>query len=212
MASHSRSSAAMRSSNQWRTSRPSLRSGVAVRPSSSTGCEVVEQPLVRGRGGVVELVDDRRRRSGRVECVEVGGVEALDRGEDVLEPRRAAAPPTHFSPNDGVAQRVAEGGEALVEDLLAVGDEEQSVARERRREAARSRPRPSPSCRCRSPRRAGCGGAPAGARARSARAALLERPSSSSIGLSSSCGPSAPARCARANSSGSYGTKSPLAQ
>jgi len=27
----------MRSSNQWRMGRPSLRSGVAVRPSSSTG-------------------------------------------------------------------------------------------------------------------------------------------------------------------------------
>ena len=58
-----------------RTSSPSDRSGVAVRPSSSRGCEVVEQPPV-GRGlGVVELVDDddlesvggevarRRRRS-----------------------------------------------------------------------------------------------------------------------------------------------------
>ncbi len=40
--------------------------------------------------------------------------------------RVGRAPPTHFSPNDGVAERVAEGGEALVEDLLAVGDEQQA--------------------------------------------------------------------------------------
>jgi hypothetical protein len=48
----------MRSSNQCRIGMPSLRSGVAVRPSSSTGCTWLEQPLVGGRGGVVELVDD----------------------------------------------------------------------------------------------------------------------------------------------------------
>ena len=40
--------------------------------------------------------------------------------------RVGRAPPTHFSPNDAVAQRVAERGEALVEDLLAVGDEQQA--------------------------------------------------------------------------------------
>ena len=40
--------------------------------------------------------------------------------------RVGRAPPTHFSPNDGIAERVAERGEALVEDLLAVGDEQQS--------------------------------------------------------------------------------------
>ena len=58
IASHSRSSAAMRSSNQCRIGSPSLRSGVAVRPSSSTGLDVVEELLVGRRGGVVELVDD----------------------------------------------------------------------------------------------------------------------------------------------------------
>ena len=35
---------------------PSARSGVAVRPRSSTGLEVVEQPAVGRRLGVVELV------------------------------------------------------------------------------------------------------------------------------------------------------------
>lgn len=35
------------------------------------------------------------------------------------------APPTHFSPKDVVTEGVAEGCEALVEDLLAVSDEQQ---------------------------------------------------------------------------------------
>jgi hypothetical protein len=58
MASHRRSSAAMRSSNQCRTAGRRLRSGVAVRPSSSTGCRWSSSALVGGRRGVVELVDD----------------------------------------------------------------------------------------------------------------------------------------------------------
>ena len=44
--------------------------------------------------------------------------------------RSGRAPPTHFSPNDGVAERVAERREALLEDLLAVGDEQQSRSAE----------------------------------------------------------------------------------
>ena len=48
----------MRSSNQCRIGSPSLRSGVAVSPSSSDGRRLVEDPLVGGRSGVVELVDD----------------------------------------------------------------------------------------------------------------------------------------------------------
>ena len=55
----------MRSSNQCRIGSPSLRSGVAVRPSSSTGVEVVEQRArrtARRRGGTRRR---SRRRSGR---------------------------------------------------------------------------------------------------------------------------------------------------
>ena len=37
---------------------PSIRSGVAVRPSSSFGCEVVEDLPIGRRSGVMELVDD----------------------------------------------------------------------------------------------------------------------------------------------------------
>ena len=72
IASHSRSSAAMRSSNQCRIGSPSLRSGCRGQPEQLDGREVVEHPLVRGGGGVVELVDDhdvevvgRQSRRGR---------------------------------------------------------------------------------------------------------------------------------------------------
>ena len=142
IASQSRSSAAMRSSNHCRIGRPSLRSGVAVRPSSSTGCEVVEQPLVRRRGGVVELVDDHD-----VEVIRGPARRGPRRAGSGSRRRRArsrsvVAPPTHFSPKDGVAQRVPEGREALVEDLLAVGDEEQPRPGELARPARRSRAPP----------------------------------------------------------------------
>src|SRR3546814_14491192 len=58
-----------------------------------------------------------------------GGAQALERGEDVLEPCRLRAADPLLA-EGGVAQGVAEGGEALVEDLLAVGDEQQAGAGE----------------------------------------------------------------------------------
>jgi hypothetical protein len=85
----------------------------------------LEDALVGGRGGVVELIDDDDVEVVRRQCVEVGGAEALDRGEDVVEPGRArAADP--FLAERGVAHRIAERRQALVEDLFAVGDEQQT--------------------------------------------------------------------------------------
>ena len=121
-------------------------------------------------GGVVELVDDHHVEVIRRQRCRGHSAFRLWIDAKTCSNRVGRAPPTHFSPNDGVAQRVAERGEALVEDLFAVGDEQQSRAREAAPRGPRSRARPSRSCRCRWPRRAGCGGAHARGTPRSARA------------------------------------------
>ena len=105
------------------------------------GGEVVEDAFVRGRGGVVELVDDDDVEVIGRQRGEVAGVEALDRGEDVLEPCRSRATDPLLAER-GVAERVAEGGEALVEDLLAVSDEQQPGSVESAAQSSRSRARP----------------------------------------------------------------------
>ena len=99
------------------------------------GGEVVEHLLVRRGGGVVELVDDHHVEVIGREVGQAAGVEALDRGEDVLEALRPGAADPLLA-EGGVAQGVAEGGEALVEDLLAVGDEQQAGAGEPLAEAS----------------------------------------------------------------------------
>ncbi len=88
------------------------------------GLQVVEQRLVRRCGGVVELVDDHDVEVCRVDAPDVGAVEALDRREDVLEPRRAVAADPHLA-EGRVAQRMPERRPALVEDLLAMRDEQE---------------------------------------------------------------------------------------
>ena len=95
-------------------------------PEQLDGRHVVEDPLVGGRGGVVELVDDHDVEVVRAPSASSSAaVKALDRGEDVVESGRArSADP--FLAERGVAQRVAECGQALVEDLLAMGDEQQA--------------------------------------------------------------------------------------
>jgi hypothetical protein len=57
------------------------------------------------------------------EVGQIAGVEALDRCEDVLESLRSCAAYPLLAKR-WLAHCVAEGGEALVEDLLTVGDEE----------------------------------------------------------------------------------------
>ena len=134
-ASHSRSSAAMRPSKNARTSMPSPRSGVAVRPRSSR--------VGGGRGSpvgaslcVVELVDDDDRvRTGR----DVGDSvcrQRLDGGEDVIPALGAGAADVELA-EVGVVQDLAVGAHGLLEDLATVSDEEQrrrrSVPRSHRR-------------------------------------------------------------------------------
>ena len=189
-------------------------------PQPQLGGDAVVEPVqdrqavaALGRGGESEQLD--RLRGGRAPAAydaaaawwnsstmttskwsgssrsQVGGVQALDRGEDVLERVSGRAPPTHFSPNDGVAQRVAEGGEALVEDLLAVGDEQQPRPVAAVSQAGVVDAPPSRSCRCRSPRRAGCGGGPSTATTVDAVRAVAPGTGCgrSSIGLRMTCGP-----------------------
>ena len=88
------------------------------------GGEVVEHPLVRGGGRVMELVDDHDVEVVGGDRIEVGGVQALDRREDVLEPARASAPDPLLTERR-IAQRVPERREALIEDLLPMSDEQQ---------------------------------------------------------------------------------------
>ncbi len=52
----------------------------------------VEQALIRRCGGVVELVDDHDVEVIGIEVLDARRVEALDRGEDVIETARAGAP------------------------------------------------------------------------------------------------------------------------
>jgi hypothetical protein len=87
------------------------------------GREVVEHAGVRRRCRVVELVDDDDVEVIWREVSQIAGVEALDRCEDVLESLRSCAAYPLLAER-GLSQRVPERREALVEDLLPVGDEE----------------------------------------------------------------------------------------
>ena len=98
----------------WRTSRPSDRSGVAVRPSRHAGPDVVEQSLVARRGGVVELVDDDVFVAIGGQFVERPALVALDRDEQMVELARLAAADQEVA-EVGVAENVAEGPQALLE-------------------------------------------------------------------------------------------------
>ncbi len=86
--------------------------------------DVLQQAIV-GRGrGVVEFVDDDDVVEGRVELLETVFVEGLDTGEDV-PPLRGFAPGDELFAEAVVFEDDAEHGQALVEDLAAVGDKEE---------------------------------------------------------------------------------------
>ena len=126
-ASHRRSSAAMRPSNHPRSRLPSVRSGVAVspsRPSASGG----RAALVRRRRGMVKLVDDRPRRSASGASVARSPVQRLDDAKTWPQAsavrRRPSSSPKR--PSWSTARNVAL---ALLQDLLAVRDEEQASYR-----------------------------------------------------------------------------------
>jgi hypothetical protein len=86
--------------------------------------EVIEQAPVGAGGGMVELVHDDHVEVRRRQVVGARPVETLDGREHVFE---ALGPPAaHPQLAEGrVEQALAEGRQALREDLLAVGDEEQ---------------------------------------------------------------------------------------
>ena len=74
---------------------------------------------------MVELVDDYNVEVIRLEMREVSGVETLDRSKDVLEVKRPRSANPLFA-EVGVTERVAERGQRLIEDLLAMGDEQEA--------------------------------------------------------------------------------------
>src|SRR4051794_10517808 len=96
--------------------------------------------LVGRRGRVMELVHDHDVEVRRVDVPDVGAVQALDRGEHVLELCRPL-PADPLLAESGVPQRIAERRAALVEDLLAMSDEKQATA-------AELRPKPRVIDRC----------------------------------------------------------------
>ena len=90
---------------------------------------VREEVAVRGGGRVVHLVDDDvvevvRRGQGR----EVLAIERLDRHEDVVAPARQLAPAAELA-EVVIPEDPLEAGEALLEDLLAMGDVEEAGVR-----------------------------------------------------------------------------------
>ena len=90
---------------------------------------MIEDAPVRRCGGVVELVDDHDIEVIRWQRIEITGMEALYRCEDVVEPCRSCTAYPLLSERR-VAQCVPERGQALIEDLLAVGYEQQSRSAE----------------------------------------------------------------------------------
>src|SRR5262245_58568575 len=72
----------------------------------------------------MELVDDEDVEVTLVERIETGCGQALDRREHAVEPGRAMVADPELA-KAGVADGVAEGGPGLLQDLLAVGNEQE---------------------------------------------------------------------------------------
>ena len=88
------------------------------------GPDVVQEPLVARGGGVVELVDDDVVVAVGGQVVERPAVVALDRDEQVVELLGLAAADEQVA-EVRVAEHGPEGPQALPQQLLAVGDEQQ---------------------------------------------------------------------------------------
>ena len=99
--------------------------GSRCQPQEFAGLDVVEQPPIRRGRGMVELIDDDDVEVIGREVLQVAGVQALHRGEDVLEVvRSCTADP--FLAEGSVPDGVPEGGQALIQDLITVCDEQQT--------------------------------------------------------------------------------------
>jgi hypothetical protein len=86
---------------------------------------VVEQRLVAGSRRVVELVDDDHVEVLPDDVGDIAGGEALDRGEHVVPAGRTLAADPSLA-EGAVTQDVTKRRAALVQDLAAVGDEQQA--------------------------------------------------------------------------------------
>ena len=93
-------------------------------PEEFAGLEVVEKPPIGRRLGVVELVDDDDVERVGGDLGDAAG-ERLDAGEDV-SPLARDVPADIQLAEGAVAEDLAVGAQRLLEDLLAVGDEEQA--------------------------------------------------------------------------------------
>ena len=82
------------------------------------------QPSVGRRLGVVELVDDHDVEGVGRDVLRRRTRQGLDAGEDVLPALRARAADVELA-EVGVGEHLAVGPQRLLEDLLAVRDEEQ---------------------------------------------------------------------------------------
>ena len=98
-----------------------LRRGGETKKDS--GPDVIEQPHVTRRGGVVKLVDDHEFILIGRQFVERAAQVALDRNEQVIELARRTASDQSVA-EIGVAENVSKRLEALLKQLLAVSDEE----------------------------------------------------------------------------------------
>src|SRR5690606_9084125 len=90
---------------------------------------MVQQGFISGRGCVVEFVDDHYIEVIRRQVRKAAGTQALDGGEDMLEAGRTLAADPKLT-EGRISKGVPEGGQALVENFLAVGDEQQPCPRE----------------------------------------------------------------------------------
>src|SRR3546814_777926 len=86
---------------------------------------VFQESLVGRRRRMVELIDDHDIEVIGRQVLEPPCTEALNGGEDVLEASRAIATDPKLA-KGRVAECVPEGGQALVKDFFAVGDEKQA--------------------------------------------------------------------------------------
>ena len=159
---------------------PSARSGVAVSPSSTRGLEVLEQPRVRRRLGVVELVDDddveavrrdRSRSTRRSDWIEAKTCRQLSGRSPPTSssPKCRRAGPAGTSPGSGAGS--PRGGRRRAA-TRRVGPLRRALAQAPVVERRRRR-----SCRCRSPRPPGSGSRPCACRSasRSSRISPLVR-------------------------------------
>jgi hypothetical protein len=137
---------------------PSLRSGVAVRPSSTRGERRPDEGVEAIGGQAVALVHHHgvpvlRTPAGH----QVAAGHAVDGGEEVV-PAFGLVPPVSRSPNSGRAAprgRCAGPGAGSPRGAPRTADE----AARLRRQVRGSRTPPPPSCRCRWPPPPGCGAA-----------------------------------------------------